>query len=106
MGQDRAIARWVLIGVVAVGAITLAVMPSTSGQLSGIVIDVEGDLTEVQSFEVLSDGERFIFEPARDGEFAFPLPHLREHLRTGEPVAIEYERIDGVLMAMRVSDAD
>ena len=41
-----------------------------------------------------------------DGDYGFPLGHLREHLRTGEPVYIEFERIDGVLVAMRVSDAD
>ena len=106
MGRDRTLARTILIGLVAVTAIVVALLPSDSGQLTGIVIAVDGDLTAVRSFEVLSDGDRFLFEPSPDGDFAFPLVHLRDHLRTGEPVAVEYESVDGVLVAMRVSDAE
>ena len=58
MGKDRTLARWVLIGLVAAAALVLALLPSDSGQLTGIVI------------------------------------------------AVEYENIDGVLTAMRVSDAE
>lgn len=105
MGRDRTLARRVLIGIVAVAAAVLALLPSDSGQLTGIVIAVDGDLTEVRSFEVLSDGERRVFEPAPDGDFAFPLSHLRDHLRTGDPIDVEYERVDGVLLATHVSDA-
>ncbi len=106
MGRDRTLARTVLIGLVAAAALVLALLPSDSGQLVGVVIAVDGDLTTVRSFEVLSDGDRFVFEPAPDGDFAFPLGHLRDHLRTGEPIAVEYERVDGALVAMRVSDAE
>ena len=106
MGKDRTLTRWVLIGLVATAAIVVALLPSESGQLTGIVTAVDGDLTTVQSFEVLSGGDRLVFEPSRDGDFAFPLAHLRDHLRTGEPIAVEYENIDGVLTAMRVSDAE
>ncbi len=105
MGRDRTLARWVLIGLVAAVAVALALLPSDSGQLTGIVIVVDGDFSTVDSFEVLSDGNRLVFELAPDGEFDFPPSHLREHLRTGEPVAVEYDRVDGVLMAIRVSDA-
>lgn len=106
MGRDRTLARAVLIGLVGVAALALALLPSDFGQLTGIVIAVDGDLTTVRSFEVLSDGERLVFEPSPEGEFAFPLAHLRDHLRSGEPIAVEYEVVDGVLVAMRVSDAE
>ena len=106
MGRDRTLARTILIVLVAGAALGLALLPSDSGQLTGIVTAVDGDLTTVRSFEVLSDGDRLVFEPSPDGDFAFPLAHLREHLRTGEPVAVEYERIDGVLMATLVKDAE
>ena len=108
MGQDRTIARWVLIGLIAAAAASLVLLSSAddSGQLTGIVIGVDGDLTEVRSFAVLADGDQRTFVPSPDGDYGFPLGHLREHLRTGEPVYIEFERIDGVLVAMRVSDAD
>ena len=59
MGRDRTLARAVLIALVAVAALALALLPSDSGQLTGIVIAVDGDLTLVRSFEVLSDGDRF-----------------------------------------------
>lgn len=106
MGRDRTLARTVLIGLVGVVALGLALLPSDSGQLVGIVIAVDGDLTTVESFEVLSDGDRLVFEPSSEGEFAFPLSHLRDHLRTGEPISVEYERVEGILVAMRVSDAE
>ena len=106
MGRDRTLARTVLIGLVAAAALVLALLPADSGQLVGIVISVDGDLTTVRSFEVLSDGDRLVFEPSPDGDFAFPLGHLRDHLRTGEPIAVEYERVDGALVAMRVSEAE
>ena len=106
MGRNRTLARTVLIGLVAATALVLALLPSDSGQLTGIVIAVDGDLTTVHSFEVLSDGKRRVFEPAPDGEFAFPLAHLRDHLRTGERIAVEYETVDGVLLATLVTDAE
>lgn len=106
MGRDRTLARTILIGLVAAAAIALAFLPADSGQLTGIVIGVDGDLTDVRTFEVLSDGDRFVFEPSPDGDYAFPLSHLRDHLRSGEPVAVEYEDVEGVLTAMRINDAE
>lgn len=106
MGRNRTLARAVLIGLIAGAALALVLLPSDNGQVTGIVTAVDGDLTTVRSFEVLSDGERVTFEPSPDGDFAFPLAHLRDHLRTGEPVAVEYEWVDGVLMATRVTDAE
>jgi len=106
LGRDRTLARAILIGLVAAAALALAFFPADSGQLTGIVIAVDGDLTEVRSFEVLSEGDRFVFEPSPEGDYAFPLSHLRDHLRSGEPVAVEYERVEGILKATRVNDAD
>ncbi len=106
MGRDRTLARTVLIALVAVAALVLALLPSDSGQLTGIVVAVDGDLTRIRSFEVLSGGDRFVFEPSPEGDHAFPLPHLRDHLRSGEPVAVEYERVEDVLTATRVSDGE
>lgn len=107
MGRDRTLPRTVLIvGLVAAAALALAFRPSDTGQLTGLVTAVDGDLTTVRSFEVLSDGDRFSFRPAPDGDFDFPLVHLRDHLRTGDPIAVEYQLIDGSLIASRVTDAD
>ncbi len=110
MGRDRAVARRILIGVIALAAAGLVFVAASgdqaSGQITGIVVSVDGDLTEVRSFEVLSNGDRIRLEPSADGEFDFPLPHLRDHLRAGDPVAVEFERVNGALMATRISDAD
>jgi hypothetical protein len=70
----------------------------------GIVTAVDGDLTSVRSFTVLDRGELLTFVPAPDGEHAFPLPHLTEHLRDGDPVRVEWGLIDGVRVALRVED--
>lgn len=92
---------WLTLLVLAAG---LAACTQTSGTARGVVLGVEGSLTEVTSFTVLVDGDQVRFVPAVDGEFGFPLPHLREHQRTGEPVVVGWELIDGVRYAVSVGD--
>lgn len=78
-------------------------------QVTGRVVAVEGDLTSVDSFEVLTEGgERFRFVPApgltsfREGT---PLPHLREHLIDGVAVRVTFvEDDDGTLVAVAIED--
>ncbi len=66
---------------------------------------VEGDLTSVTQFTVVADGREWVFRPDPDGTFAFPLPHLREHLRDGTPVRVTYVRIaDASLQATEITD--
>ena len=67
-------------------------------------MSVEGDLAEVTSFEVRADGEMLRFRPAADGDFDFALTHLRDHLRTGEPVIVGYEESGTGLVATSLSD--
>lgn len=78
--------------------------PQTSGTLQGIVVDVTGDLTTVERFTVLVEGDELVFEPSADGDYDFPLPHLREHLRTGEPVLVGFDTVDGVRIATTLAD--
>lgn len=72
----------------------LACAPPTSGTVQGIVVEVEGDLSSVTAFTVLVEGDRVRFEPSPAGDFAFPLSHLRDHLRSGEPILVGWE-LDG-----------
>lgn len=74
-------------------------------QATGIVVDVRGDLQEVDSFTVLVEGERVDFQVAPDGDFAFPLVHLRDHLRSGEPVVVRWEEDGARRVATFVDDA-
>jgi hypothetical protein len=82
----------------------LVACSASSGTVTGVVVDVEGDLTVVTAFTLLVDGEEMTYAPAGDGEFAFPLSHLREHLRDQEAVRVEWERRQGALLAVRVED--
>lgn len=84
--------------------VALTACTQTTGTTKGPVVEVEGTLTEVTSFTVLVDGDRVRFMPLANGDFAFPLPHLREHQRTGEVVVVGWELIDGVFYAVSVDD--
>lgn len=76
------------------------------GTVEGLVTQVDGDLSEVRSFSVLTEDGPRTFVPAEDGDFAFPLPHLGEHLRSGEPVVVFWEDQDGTAFAVGLDDAD
>lgn len=101
MGQDRAIARRLLTGLVLLGLVSCSQGGDT---VRGIVISVEGGLSQITSFEVRADGETLLLEPAPDGDFDFPLAHLRDHLRTGDPVVVGYEVSEGRNLATSVAD--
>jgi len=83
-------------------ATTSATTPAT---VTGAVIAVDGDLAAVSSFTVLAEtGDELTFSPSPDGDYAFPLPHLRDHLRSGEPVRVSYVDGGGTLIAVAVTD--
>jgi hypothetical protein len=82
----------------------LAACAQTSGTARGIVIEVEGDLDEVTSFTVLVEGGEMTFLPVEGGAYDFPLSHLREHLRTGEPVLVTWELDGGRRVALALAD--
>ena len=75
---------------------------------TGVVVDVVGDLTTVESFTLrLPDGTDSTFVPAAGVLFhgTGNLSHLRDHLRSGEPVEVRYEELDdGTLSALQVDD--
>ncbi len=96
MGPARGVA-------VVLAALLLACAP-TSGTARGVVIAVDGDLEAVSSFTVLVEGEEWLLLPVSDGEYAFALPHLREHQRTGEPILVDWELVDNVRYALSLAD--
>ena len=83
--------------------------PGDGGRVEGVVIEVVGDLTSVESFTVrLPDGTDRVFEPAPgtlfDGDV--PLSHLQDHLRSGARVEVRYRSLEGGrLEAFEVGDA-
>lgn len=61
--------------------------------VSGIVTEVTGDLTVVESFVVLDDdGDSHLFRPAPGLLFyGGPLIHLRDHVITAQRVTVTFE---------------
>ena len=101
MGGDRSIAPRRLAALI---LLTLAACAQTSGTVKGPVVSVEGDLDSVAGFVVLVEGDEWRFVPVPDGDYAFPLQHLREHQRTGQPVLVGWEMRDGTRYALSLAD--
>ena len=82
---------------------------ATDDTAIGVVIDLEGDITAVSSFVLrLPDGsdQRVVPAPGILFHDDVAIGHLRDHLRTGEPVRIDYEVLDdGSWVALEVEDA-
>lgn len=83
--------------------------PGHEGEVVGIVTEVTGGLSGVESFVVLNaEGDNFKFKP-RSGLLVMGAPpsHLRDHVISGEPVRVVYHRDStGELIADEVTDAD
>lgn len=90
--------RWL-----AVLSVVAACSPG-AGTMVGIIVEVDGDLNTVTSFTVLVEGDRVRFIPSPQGDYDFPLPHLRSHLRDGSPVRVGWERQGQELVAVRLED--
>jgi hypothetical protein len=77
---------------------------SSEEGVTGIVVDVQGDLDNVEQFTVLVEGEQMVFETTTDADYAFPAAHLRDHLRSGEPVQVRWEQEDDRRVAVFIDD--
>jgi hypothetical protein len=97
------------LAVLALGVLVLAGCSGGDQRVTGVVMSVDGDLTTVRSFEVLTTGgDRLEFVPGPDLHGfpdGTPLTHLSEHFQTGAPVRVTYRDEDGVNVAIIVEDA-
>jgi hypothetical protein len=100
----NAVNRHRKVGLSILIALLVVACAQTSGTSRGIVLSVEGSLEEVTSFTVLIEGEEVTFVPVEEGDYDFPLAHLREHQRTGEPVLVTWELEDGIRSALALAD--
>ena len=108
----RTTKRHVLVVLVVVVALVLAGCsgsdPVSGDTVTGVVSEVNGDLTTVTGFVLMApDGSSHRFTPADGLLFeGGPLPHLREHVITGQLVIVTFEQgPDGGLIAVHVEDA-
>lgn len=86
--------------------VTMAACGGSVDTATGVVIDVRGGLTTVEHFTLISEaGVQLEFEPEPGATFdGGPLGHLRDHLRSGQPVEVLYRAEGGILRAIEISD--
>jgi hypothetical protein len=80
-----------------------------SDEVVGVVAEVTGDLTHVESFVVLDDeGNSHLLTPAEGLLFyGGPLSHLRDHIVSGERVRVTFEEgAYGAMTATLIVHAD
>lgn len=102
----RGVKRRTAAAVLTVALLITACGSETNTAL-GVVTAFEGDLLTVTSFSVRTvDGRDLTFIPELQTEaLDFPLPHLQEHLATGEQIQVRWkERSDGTLVAVAITD--
>jgi hypothetical protein len=106
VGASRVHASGILksISVVVVMTLGLIACNQTEGTARGVVTAVDGSLEDVTSFVVLVEGSELEFTPTADGDYDFPLSHLREHQRTGETVLVGWEIVGSVRYALSLAD--
>ena len=105
MGASRVHASGILRSIaVVVMTLGLLACSQTDGTARGVVTSVDGSLEEVSSFVVLVEGSELEFTPTAEGDYDFPLSHLREHQRTGEPVLVGWEIVGSVRYALSLAD--
>ncbi|WKZ83686.1 MAG: hypothetical protein QY307_05445 [Acidimicrobiia bacterium] len=92
-----------------IAAVLLVACAGGAQRVDGVVVAVDGDLTEVRAFEIVAtDGRRLLFRVGAELESftgGVPLSHLFEHLGDGFPVRVTYREEGGVLVAVALTDA-
>jgi len=106
VGGTRVHAPGIFLTAAAVIVMTVGLIAcnQTSGTARGVVTAVDGSLEDVTAFVVLVEGSELEFTPSTDGDYDFPLSHLREHQRTGEPVLVGWEIVGSVRYALSLAD--
>lgn len=106
MGRDRNVApEWLSLGAWScLLALVLTACSQSGGTTVGVVTGVDGTLVDVESFTVLAEGSEITFFTIDDQEYEFPLAHLGEHIRTGEPVVVGWELRDQTRYAISLTD--
>lgn len=106
--------RWLVVAVAAVVVSVVSVGCSSSttvnpNQVEGVVSEVTGDLTAIQSFVILDDnGKSHLFTPEQGLLFyGGPLSHLRDHIISGQRVVVTFEEgAYGAMTAVLIEHTD
>lgn len=91
-----------------VAALVSGCTSSETSTVRGVVVDVTGDITSVEEFVLrLGDGsdQRLVTAPGITFHDGAAIGHLRDHLRSGQEIVIDYEILDdGTWLALSVDD--
>ncbi len=79
--------------------------PPPPSQLTGSIVSIDGDGSDVRSFSLASDGEEYEIFIAPDVDYGFDLAHLHAHEAAGDPVHCLLEERDDRLYALTIDDA-
>jgi hypothetical protein len=94
--------------LLAAALVAIAACGTTGQEVSGVVVEVTGDITTVEQFVLrLPDGTDQAFVPAPGITFhsGAAIGHLRDHMRSGQAIVIDYEILDdGTWVARHVDD--
>lgn len=101
--------RFAVLGVLAVLVVLLAgcggdSSPSPPADVTGVIVAVEGEGSDVRSFTLETEDETYEIRIAEDVDYGFDLAHLREHEATRAPVHCRLENRDGVAYARTIED--
>lgn len=85
-----------------------AAVGGSSSTVTGVVIAVDGDLSEIRGFSILlTDGSTLDLVPEPGLLFAGgSLSHVRDHMVSGSPVRVEYEQAGDLAVVTEIGDAD
>ncbi|MDK1019582.1 MAG: hypothetical protein QGD89_09305, partial [Actinomycetota bacterium] len=98
-----------VVAALAVAALGCTSPADSEGEMLGIITEVTGDLSIVESFVVLhASGDSFKFSPGPGMTvMGAPASHLRDHVLSGETMRVLYIKgSDGALTAINVRHAD
>lgn len=105
MGRTRCLVLVIAVAVVA----SACASGDGDAPIEGIVTQVSGELSAVETFIVLDDqGDSHQFEPTPGLLFyGGPLDHLRDHILTGQRIKVTYETAAyGAMVATLIEHAD
>jgi hypothetical protein len=74
-------------------------------ELTGLIVAIEGEGSDISSFTLDNFGEEYEIFIAPEVDYGFDLVHLREHERDRLPVRCRLDERDGRLYALEIADA-
>ena len=107
-GYPRPVRRLLvlLVAVAALGAACGGSEPPPPSELTGVIVAVEGEGSDVTAFTLEAGLEEYEIRIAPEVDYGFALAHLREHQREALPVRCDLEERGGELYALTIEDVE